>query len=63
MNMERTQPVSGVIAPRKSVDRLESFGIYKLACQLFDDFWTDSEILGKDSVSYTHLTLPTIYSV
>jgi four helix bundle protein len=29
-------------------DRLESFGIYKLACQLFDDFWDDSEILGKD---------------
>ena len=29
-------------------DRLESFGIYKIAQQLFDDFWTDSEILGKD---------------
>lgn len=31
-----------------SNDRLESFGIYKLALQLFDDFWSDSEILGKD---------------
>ena len=31
-----------------SEDRLESFGIYKLACQLFDDFWSDSEIVGKD---------------
>jgi len=31
-----------------SNNRLESFGIYKLACQLFDDFWGDSEILGKD---------------
>ena len=29
-------------------DRLESFGIYKLSCQLFDEFWSDSEILGKD---------------
>jgi len=29
-------------------DRLESFGIYRLACQLFEDFWTDSEIVGKD---------------
>ena len=29
-------------------DRLEEFGIYKLACQLFDDFWADSEIVGKD---------------
>jgi four helix bundle protein len=29
-------------------DRLESFGIYNLACRLFDDFWGDSEILGKD---------------
>jgi len=29
-------------------DRLESFGIYQLARQLFDDFWADSEILGKD---------------
>lgn len=31
-----------------SEDRLESFGIYKLACQLFDEFWVDSEIVGKD---------------
>lgn len=29
-------------------DPLESFGIYQLARQLFDDFWADSEILGKD---------------
>ena len=29
-------------------DRLEEFGIYKLASQLFDDFWADSEIIGKD---------------
>ncbi|MEP7200571.1 MAG: four helix bundle protein [Chloroflexota bacterium] len=29
-------------------DSLESFGIYKMACQLFDDFWDDSEILGRD---------------
>jgi four helix bundle protein len=29
-------------------DRLESFGIYRLARQLFDDFWADSEILGRD---------------
>jgi len=29
-------------------DSLENFGIYKLACQLFHDFWEDSEILGKD---------------
>lgn len=31
-----------------SNDRLESFGIYQLACQLFQDFWPDSEIMGKD---------------
>ncbi len=29
-------------------DRLGSFGIYKLACELFDCFWVDSEILEKD---------------
>ncbi len=29
-------------------DPLASFGIYQLACQLFDEFWEDSEILGKD---------------
>jgi four helix bundle protein len=29
-------------------DRLEEFGIYKLACQLFDDFWADSDIVMKD---------------
>jgi len=32
----------------RSQDRLESFGIYQIARQLFDDFWADSEILGKD---------------
>lgn len=31
-----------------SPDRLESFDIYQLARQLFQDFWPDSEILGKD---------------
>ena len=31
-----------------SSDRLESFGIYQLACELFHEFWADSEILGKD---------------
>src|ERR1039458_510098 len=31
-----------------SSDRLKSFDIYRLACELFDDFWTDSELLGKD---------------
>jgi four helix bundle protein len=30
------------------LDRLESFGIYQLARQLFADFWDDSEILTKD---------------
>ena len=29
-------------------DRLESFGIYRLARQVFDEFWDDSELLGKD---------------
>ena len=32
----------------RPVDRLESYGIYQLALQLFNDFWDDSEILGKD---------------
>jgi four helix bundle protein len=34
--------------PANPSDRLESFGIYQLARQLFDDFWSDSEILMKD---------------
>ena len=29
-------------------DRLENFGIYRVARQLFDDFWGDSETLLKD---------------
>ena len=29
-------------------DSLESFGIYRLARQLFEDFWADSEILNRD---------------
>ena len=31
-----------------SADRLESFGIYQLARQLFEDFWKDSDVLLKD---------------
>jgi four helix bundle protein len=34
--------------PADPSDRLESFGIYQLARQLFDDFWADLEILMKD---------------
>ncbi len=30
------------------VDRLDAFGIYQLARRHFDDFWNDSEALGKD---------------
>lgn len=29
-------------------DRLESYGIYRLARQVFDEFWDDSEMLAKD---------------
>ena len=29
-------------------DRLESYGIYRLARQLFDEFWEDSEVIAKD---------------
>jgi len=29
-------------------DHLESFGLCRLAGQLFDDFWSDAEIMGKD---------------
>ena len=29
-------------------DRLANYGIYQLARQLFDNFWTDSEVMGKD---------------
>ena len=36
----------GMLRPMS--DRLENFGVYRLARQLFDDFWVDSEILGKD---------------
>jgi four helix bundle protein len=32
----------------KTFDRLESFEIYRLARQLFDDWWDDSELVGKD---------------
>ena len=32
----------------ENFDRLDSFGIYKLARQLFDEFWADSEVLARD---------------
>jgi four helix bundle protein len=38
----------GALNQSRSQDRLESFGIYQIARQLFDDFGTDSELLGKD---------------
>jgi four helix bundle protein len=31
-----------------NADRLDSFGIYQLTRQLFEDFWNDSEILSRD---------------
>ena len=34
--------------PSLGADRLETFGIYQPAWQLFDDFWQDSESLEKD---------------
>ena len=34
-------------APKPN-DSLESFGIYQLARQLFDDFWDDADILARD---------------
>ena len=34
--------------PSLGTDRLETFGIYQLAWQLFDDFWRDSEALEKE---------------
>jgi four helix bundle protein len=46
MVQERTNLNGGSDSPRQ--DRLESFGIYQLACHLFDDFWNDSDALGKD---------------
>jgi len=38
----------GALNQTRSHDRLESSGIYQIARQWFDDFWTDSEHLGKD---------------
>jgi four helix bundle protein len=38
----------GALNQSRSQNRLESFGIYQIARQLFDDFWADSELLGKD---------------
>jgi four helix bundle protein len=39
---------SNPMNPNPGTDRLESFGIYRLAERLFDDFWHDSEVLDKD---------------
>jgi hypothetical protein len=40
MNINRT----GERGAADSSDRLDSFGIYQVARQLFEDFWNDSEI-------------------
>ncbi len=32
----------------RSMDRLSSFAVYGLARELFDNFWTDADILFKD---------------
>jgi len=32
----------------QSHDRLECFGIYQLACELFNQFWNDSDMMMKD---------------
>jgi four helix bundle protein len=35
-------------SPQANGDRLESFGLYRLARELFDKFWEDSEVIGRD---------------
>ena len=45
MAASTTLPASSQGQPH---DRLETDGIYQLACELFHDFWVDSEVLGKD---------------
>jgi len=36
------------MSPKADSDRLESFGIYRLARRLFEDFWNDADLLNKD---------------
>ena len=38
----------GALNQSRSQDRLASFGIYQIGRQLFDGFWTDSDLLGRD---------------
>ena len=47
MNSPRPDTAASSPTPNPA-DRLESFGIYQIALQLSDDFWTDSEVLQKD---------------
>lgn len=48
MKDERQAGSREKVSTSKSNDSLESFGIYQLARQLFDDFWNDAEILVRD---------------
>lgn len=36
------------IQTQAGADRLENYGIYRLACELFHTFWDDSEIMLSD---------------
>jgi len=46
---DESQPESrGQGGTPRAKDALESFGIYQLARQLFDDFWDDAEVLARD---------------
>ena len=67
MNL-KTSPFSILNKERRELDYIK--GIYKRRVQAEIDSYKDSEdeskrdtIKTQDAVSYTHLTLPTIYSV
>ena len=49
------------MSKQKRFNRLVSFGVVSI-CLVSGSVWSDDGAQGK-AVSYTHLTLPTIYSV
>lgn len=45
---EFSDKMTSSVQPEESHDRLEAFGIYQTARRLFEEFWNDSEVLGRD---------------
>ena len=61
--METSLPIEGAEVTKQNTANRFGFFIYYLKNRVKNPSRTVPMVVGRETVSYTHLTLPTIYSV